>query len=177
MLEHLLLPDGGLGERPSPARPASTALWDAVATAVRLDEPDPSAAWEAHIDALERRSAALTEHRFDAIRFRGPGTDLTIGLLPKSRWKSGTETTVYGVRCVVNMPTEEVFTTPDRAARRGRRPLHAAAAVRGRAGRAASRSSSRAAASSASTPTSTPSTSAARWRATRAPPSSARSRW
>jgi aminopeptidase len=97
-----------------PGSPSLEALWDAVATAVRLDQPDPSAAWEAHIDALERRGATLTEHRFDAIRFRGPGTDLTVGLLPKSRWKSGTETTVYGVRCVVNMPTEEVFTTPDR---------------------------------------------------------------
>jgi aminopeptidase len=89
-------------------------LWDAVATAVRLDEPDPVAAWEAHIDALERRGAELTSRGFDAIRFRGPGTDLTIGLLEKSRWKSGTETTRAGVRCVVNMPTEEVFTTPDR---------------------------------------------------------------
>ncbi|MDX6376092.1 MAG: aminopeptidase, partial [Gaiellaceae bacterium] len=89
-------------------------LWDAVATAVRLDEPDPTAAWEAHIDALERRAVQLTERRFDAIRFRGPGTDLTIGLLPKSRWKAGTETTRSGVRCVVNMPTEEIFTAPDR---------------------------------------------------------------
>ena len=56
----------------------------------------------------------LSERRFDAIRFRGPGTDLTIGLLPGSRWTSGTETTRSGVRCVVNMPTEEIFTTPDR---------------------------------------------------------------
>ncbi len=97
-----------------PGSPSLDRLWDAVATAVRLDQPDPSAAWEAHIDGLERRSADLTARRFDAIRFRGPGTDLTVGLLPGSRWKSGTETTVYGVRCVVNMPTEEVFTTPDR---------------------------------------------------------------
>ena len=97
-----------------PGSPSLERLWDAVATAVRLDEPDPSAAWEAHIEALERRAAELTGRRFDAIRFRGPGTDLTVGLLPASRWKSGTETTVYGVRCVVNMPTEEIFTTPDR---------------------------------------------------------------
>jgi aminopeptidase len=89
-------------------------LWDAVATAVRLDEPDPVAAWQAHIERLDAKSAELTERRFDAIRFRGPGTDLTIGLFPGSRWKSGTETTKSGVRCVVNMPTEEVFTTPDR---------------------------------------------------------------
>jgi aminopeptidase len=89
-------------------------LWEAVATAVRLDEPDPVAAWEAHIDRLDARSVELTARRFDAIRFRGPGTDLTVGLFPGSIWKSGSETTRSGVRCVVNMPTEEVFTTPDR---------------------------------------------------------------
>jgi aminopeptidase len=89
-------------------------LWDAVVTAVRLDQPDPVAAWEAHIADLDRRGDLLTERRFDAIRFRGPGTDLTVGLLPGSVWTSGTETTRSGVRCVVNMPTEEVFTTPDR---------------------------------------------------------------
>jgi aminopeptidase len=89
-------------------------LWQAVATAVRLDQPDPVAAWEAHIDGLDRRGQLLTERRFDAIRFRGPGTDLTIGLLPGARWTSGTETTKDGIRCVVNMPTEEIFTTPDR---------------------------------------------------------------
>jgi aminopeptidase len=72
------------------------------------------AAWEVHIEGLDRRGKLLTERRFDAVRFRGPGTDLTIGLLPGSIWKSGTETTRSGVRCVVNMPTEEVFTTPDR---------------------------------------------------------------
>jgi aminopeptidase len=89
-------------------------LWGAVATAVRLDEPDPVAAWQAHIARLQARGAALSARRFDAIRFRGDGTDLTVGLLARSRWKAGVETTRRGVECVVNMPTEEVFTTPDR---------------------------------------------------------------
>ena len=56
----------------------------------------------------------LNERRFDAIRFRGPGTDLTVGLSPRSRWLTALEETVDGRRHVVNMPTEEVFTTPDR---------------------------------------------------------------
>ena len=89
-------------------------LWDAVSTAVRLDQPDPVAAWHAHIGRLEERGATLDRHAFDAVRFRGPGTDLTVGLLPGSRWRSGTETVENGSLCVVNMPTEEVFTTPDR---------------------------------------------------------------
>jgi aminopeptidase len=89
-------------------------LWQAIATATRLDEPDPVAAWNQHVARLERRAAALDERRFEAIRFRGPGTDLTVGLLPRSRWLTARETTDAGQSHVVNMPTEEVYTTPDR---------------------------------------------------------------
>jgi aminopeptidase len=89
-------------------------LWQAIATATRLDEPDPVEAWQAHLARLRVRAASLNERRFDAIRFRGPGTDLVVGLLPQSRWKSAEDTTVRGRRHVVNMPTEEVYTTPDR---------------------------------------------------------------
>jgi aminopeptidase len=88
-------------------------LWDAVAYTVRLDEDDTVAAWEEHIADLDRRATALNGHGFDAVRFRGPGTDLTVGLLPISRWRSGTITTAWGRRHFPNMPTEEVFTTPD----------------------------------------------------------------
>ena len=89
-------------------------LWQAVATAVRLDEPDPVASWREHLDKLAQRSKALNERQFDAIRYRGPGTDLTIGLLPDSVWLSAREvTTGNGIPFVANMPTEEVFTTPD----------------------------------------------------------------
>ena len=89
-------------------------LWEAVATATRLDEPDPVAAWRAHIEKLVARAALLDERRFDALRFRGPGTDLTVGLIPGAHWCTAAEETVDGRRHIVNMPTEEVFTTPDR---------------------------------------------------------------
>lgn len=89
-------------------------LWQALAHVCRLDEPDPMAAWQTHIDNLEGRSALLNERRFDAVRFRGPGTDLTIGLLPQSRWYSCASRTDLGLRYVVNFPTEEVYTSPDR---------------------------------------------------------------
>jgi aminopeptidase len=88
-------------------------LWDAVAHAVRLDEPDPLAAWVEHVAKLEGRANALNERGFDAVRFRGPGTDLTIGLLPESRWAGGGDTTNWGRRYIANVPTEEVYTTPD----------------------------------------------------------------
>ncbi len=72
-------------------------LWQALAHVCRLDDPDPVAAWQTHIDNLEARSALLNERRFDAVRFRGPGTELTLGLLPQSRWYGAASKTNLGV--------------------------------------------------------------------------------
>jgi aminopeptidase len=88
-------------------------LWDALAHAVRLDEADPVAAWESHLEELERRCDALAALHLDTLRFRGPGTDLTIGLAPFSAWRCGANHAL-GRRSVPNMPTEEVLTTPAR---------------------------------------------------------------
>jgi aminopeptidase len=88
-------------------------LWRDVEHSVRLDEADPVAAWNEHLARLDERCELLTERHFDAVRFRGPGTDLTIGLHRTSLWRSGTIVTSFGRRHVPNMPTEEVFTTPD----------------------------------------------------------------
>jgi aminopeptidase len=88
-------------------------LWEAVAFCTRLDEADPVAAWRDHIAKLEGRAAQLNERRFDALRYRGPGTDFTIGLLQSARWMSALFRTADGREYVPNMPTEEIFTTPD----------------------------------------------------------------
>ena len=88
-------------------------LWEAVARAVRLDEPDPVEAWQKHVQKLRSRAAQMTERQFDALRFHGPGTDLTIGLTPAYNWGAGTLETAGGIVHVPNMPTEEVFTAPD----------------------------------------------------------------
>jgi aminopeptidase len=88
-------------------------LWDELAFCMRLDEPDPPAAWREHLARLAERTAQLNELRADALHYRGPGTDLTVGLLPYARWVSGYTNTVGGIHYVANMPTEEVFTSPD----------------------------------------------------------------
>ena len=88
-------------------------LWELVAFCFRLDEPDPVAAWRDHLDQLDARAAALTELRPDALHYRGPGTDLTVGLLPSAHWGSARFRTASGIEYVANMPTEEIFTTPD----------------------------------------------------------------
>jgi len=80
---------------------------------LRLDEDDPIAAWRARADTLVRSAETLTERRFDALHYEGPGTDLTIGLLPSSNWEAARFSTVDGLEHMPNLPTEEVFTTPD----------------------------------------------------------------
>ena len=94
--------------------PALERLWGAVEHAVRLDEPDPVAAWHEQHERLQHRCAQLDALRLNAVRFTGPGTDLTIGLLPESRFVGGGSETRGGVVHFPNLPTEEVFTTPDR---------------------------------------------------------------
>jgi len=88
-------------------------LWQAVATTMRLDDDDPVAAWREHAATLDARAAALNERAFDAVRFRGPGTDLVVGLMDVSRWLSASFETQSGIAHMPNLPTEEVFTTPD----------------------------------------------------------------
>jgi aminopeptidase len=88
-------------------------LWEAVAFCTRLDEADPVQAWRDHMARLEGRGKVLTELQLDAVHYTGPGTDLTVGLNPNARWMSALFRTRDGIEYVPNMPTEEVFTTPD----------------------------------------------------------------
>jgi aminopeptidase len=88
-------------------------LWEQVVHICRLDEPDPQGAWRERAAALESAAERLTNRRLDAVHLEGPGTDLTIGLLPSSRWIGGGDVTVDGIPHMSNLPTEEVFTAPD----------------------------------------------------------------
>ena len=88
-------------------------LWESVAHICRLDADDPSAAWTERGAVLKANAQRLTDRGFDALRLHGPGTDLTIGLLPSAHWAAGDLITVDGRRHSPNLPTEELFTTPD----------------------------------------------------------------
>ena len=90
-------------------------LWDAIFAASRADAPDPTAAWAAHNAGLHARTRFLNERRFSALHFRGPGTDLRVGLADGHAWMGGAETARNGLVCNPNIPTEEVFTTPHAA--------------------------------------------------------------
>lgn len=88
-------------------------LREVMAHAMRLDEPDPVGAWRDHLRELSARAEMLNTRSYDALRFRGPGTDLLIGLLPQATWGPTTGTTAWGQPYLANIPTEEVMTTPD----------------------------------------------------------------
>jgi aminopeptidase len=92
-------------------------LWDAIFAASRADLPDPVAAWKEHDANLHARAKRLNDKRYAALNFRGPGTDLRVGLADGHLWLGGGTTAGNGRYCIPNMPTEEVFTTPhkDRA--------------------------------------------------------------
>ncbi len=96
-----------------PADEAFERLWRELEHVLRLDEPDPTAAWDERMAVLKESAARLAARKFDAIELRGPGTELTIGLLPTHTWWSADFTTAEGLRHLPNLPTEEVFTTPD----------------------------------------------------------------
>ncbi len=88
-------------------------LEDQLLHILRMDTDDSAAAWAARADDLESAAGRMSERGFAAVRFRGPGTDLRVGLLPTSRWIAGRIETVGGIVHMANLPTEEVFTTPD----------------------------------------------------------------
>jgi aminopeptidase len=94
--------------------PDTERLWDAVATAMRLDEPDPVASWRDRVAELAARERALDALNLTEVHYRSAGTDLTVGLLPDCRWKGGGEEDPEGITYMPNIPTEEVFTSPNR---------------------------------------------------------------
>ncbi len=92
---------------------ALNAMWEAIVPILRLDKENPVEFWHDHGLTLEERARMLTEMQIRSLRFESPGTDLTVGLSADSVWKGGGAYTTDGKRFAPNIPTEEVFTTPD----------------------------------------------------------------
>ena len=90
-------------------------LWVAILSTSRADGDDPESAWETHNASFEKKKRFLNERRFDALRYRSSnGTDLVVGLAKNHIWDGGAGRTQSGVVFFPNIPTEEVFTSPDR---------------------------------------------------------------
>src|SRR5271156_4522852 len=95
-----------------PPDQAMAKLWDAIFAASRVDADDPIARWKQHDAGLHRRADLMNEKRYAALHFRGPGTNLRVGLADDHLWMGGGTQAGTGAYCIPNMPTEEVFTTP-----------------------------------------------------------------
>lgn len=103
-----------------PEDEAISKLWDAIFTTVRVNAADPIAAWEAHKQSFARRKEVLNSKQLDSLHYTNSlGTDICIGLTPKSLWQGGGAETVGGTYFFPNMPTEEIFTSPDYARTEG----------------------------------------------------------
>jgi aminopeptidase len=87
-------------------------LWQAIFASTRIDSTDPAEAWRVHDKHLQERAHLLNTKRFAALQYRGPGTDLRVGLADDHEWLGGGTIAKNGIPCIPNMPTEEVFTTP-----------------------------------------------------------------
>jgi aminopeptidase len=106
----------GWAQKVFPTLPPDEALeqlWDSIFRICRVDNDDPVAAWQAHLANLNRRMQTLQTMNLEALHFVGPGTDLRVGLSPRSKWLGGCLRGPHGADFIPNFPTEEVFTTPD----------------------------------------------------------------
>jgi len=91
---------------------AEKKLWEAIFAMTRVDQPDPVAAWEKHVQELQKRSMYLNAKQYASLHYMAPGTDLTVGLPSGHFWNSAGSTAQNGVFYIANMPTEEIFTLP-----------------------------------------------------------------
>lgn len=97
-----------------------SSLWEAIFAACRVNQADPIAAWQEHIDQLAARGEYLNHKRYTALKYRAPGTDLTVGLPTAHRWPdSNRDKNQRSIKCIPNLPTEETFTLPHKAQTEG----------------------------------------------------------
>ncbi|MCU9614506.1 aminopeptidase [Caldibacillus lycopersici] len=96
-----------------------TKLWDAIFSACRIDTADPVAAWKSHDTKLHKIVDYLNNKRYVKLAYTAPGTDLTVGLPERHVWVGAGSVNVQGNAFMANMPTEEVFSVPQRDAVNG----------------------------------------------------------
>ncbi|MBC8079145.1 MAG: aminopeptidase [Gorillibacterium sp.] len=89
-------------------------LWEQIFRLTRADQEDPATAWEEHLSRLEETVHYLNKKKYRRLHYKGAGTDLTIGLPEQHIWIAAGEKNGKGISFVANIPTEEVFTCPNR---------------------------------------------------------------
>lgn len=90
------------------------ALWDEIFKTTRIYNDDPVKAWQEHDQNMRAQAEKLNKEQFSALHYTAPGTDLMIGLPKNHIWEGAGSFAADGNEFMANMPTEEVFTAPDR---------------------------------------------------------------
>src|SRR5215208_2941929 len=93
---------------------AEEKLWQAIFETTRAVEPDPVAAWGEHIQNMRKRTDYMQAKKYTALHYKSDSTDFTLGLPSGHKWISAQSLAENGVVFTANMPTEEIFTLPDR---------------------------------------------------------------
>lgn len=88
--------------------------WQTLFEICRVTQDNPVAAWDHHVSQLEAISEYLNNKRYQFLTLTGPGTDLTIGLPEGHTWKCAGMTSQNGIQYIQNIPTEEIYTVPDK---------------------------------------------------------------
>ncbi|MBN2051630.1 MAG: aminopeptidase [Spirochaetales bacterium] len=110
------LPSEAMAKKAFPnlsAEKALQAYWELVIKIMRLDEDDPVAFWKKKAENDAIRVAYMDSLQPEYLHFQGPGTDLKVGLAEKAQWVGGFDTCPDGTRFMANIPTDEIFTSPD----------------------------------------------------------------
>ena len=102
-----------------PEDEAQAKLWQEIFESTRATEPDPVAAWQEHIRNLRKRADFMQAKKFSALHYKSEDTDFTLGLPRGHKWISAQSLAENGVVFTANMPTEEIFTLPDRTRAEG----------------------------------------------------------
>ncbi len=90
-------------------------LWKAILHTARADGDDPESDWELHDATFDKNLRLLNSAHYDRLHYMSKnGTDFTVGLTDKHIWEGGKSVTPEGHPFFPNIPTEEVFTSPDR---------------------------------------------------------------
>jgi len=93
---------------------AEKKLWDCIQKAVRLDNEDCLAAWDKHVENIKKRSKVLNELKIKTVHIKNSlGTDIKMNMLDGYSFGGGMGTSPSGIDFIVNLPTEEIGTTPD----------------------------------------------------------------
>ncbi len=88
-------------------------LWDVIKDILRLNEPCAISAWQQQQEILAKRSAYLDNKAYKALHFVGDDTDLSVALHKRSTWSRASHVAKNGKTFQANVPTEEVYTSPD----------------------------------------------------------------